>query len=56
MPSATSFPLIRLWFETLNQNEADTKILAKGYIAVSGYFAASTMVGVAFNIALLRYV
>ena len=43
-------------FETLNQNEADIKTLAKGYIVATGYFSVSIVVGVAFYIALLRYV
>ena len=43
-------------FETLNQNNADIKTIAKGYIALCGCFAASTVVGVAFNLALLRNV
>ena len=43
-------------FETLNQNEADIKTIAKGYIIAAGYFLVSTVVGVTFYIALLRYV
>ena len=43
-------------FETLNQNNADIKTIAEGYIALCGCFAASTVVGVAFNLALLRNV
>ena len=43
-------------FETLNQNETDLKAIAYGYVALCGCFAASTVVGVAFNIALLRNV
>ena len=43
-------------FETLNQNEAYIKTLAKGYIVATGYFSVSIVVGVTFYIALLRYV
>ena len=48
--------LTQVLFETLNQNEADIKTLAKGYIVATGYFSVSIVVGVAFYIALLRYV
>ena len=43
-------------FETLYQGKVDVKTKAKGYIVVTTYFVASTVVGVAFNIALLRNV
>ena len=43
-------------FERLAQNEADIKRIVKGYIALCGYFAVSTVLGIAFNVALLRYV
>ena len=43
-------------FERLAQNEADIKRIVKGYIALCGYFAVSTVLGIAFNVALFRYV
>ena len=46
----------RVLFETLNKNETDIKTVAKLYIVATGYFSVSTVVGVAFYIALLRYV
>ena len=45
-----------LIFERLTQNEADIKRIVKGYIALCGYFAVPTVLGIAFNVALLRYV
>ena len=43
-------------FKAQGQNKGDITRKAYGFIALSGYFAASIVVGVAFNIALLRYV
>ena len=43
-------------FEALSGYEADTKIKVNGSIALCGYLAVSTVLAVAFNIALLRYV
>ena len=43
-------------FERLAQNEADIKRIVKGYIALCGYFAVSAVLGIAFNVALFRYV
>ena len=60
LPVATTFMILisLTWalFETLNQKEADIKTTAKVCIALCGSFATSTMVGVAFNVALLRNV
>ena len=43
-------------FERLAQNEADIKRIVKGYTVFCGYFSVSTVLGVAFNVSLLRYV